>query len=277
MANEAYISAINADGLIQPALAAAVYEATESSMFLSGEIIPIVNAPGGIARVPEIATSVDVDQISSEASTGVDLENELATVTKNDIVCDLFAVRSVVRDLGGIDPTAIGTALGRAVAEKFDASVYAALDSAGDTTFDSTPLTIDDILDAAAVIRGNGEMGQLYAVFNTTQAYTILKEIGTNAFAGGDFQTQALRSGNLGNIGGVQCFMSHLITTQVSGETVPGYMFGADSMRIAMQKNVDIEVARRAAAVGNDVVASLHAKAALIDANRAIRLVDTTS
>ena len=64
--------------------------------------------------------------------------------------------------------------------------------------------------------------------------------------------------------------MSHHITTG----TTAGYMFGADSMRIAMQKNVDIEVARRAAAVGNDVVASLHAKAALLDANRAIRFVN---
>ena len=112
MANEAYQSVINADGLVTPVQAAAVYEATEQSLFLGGEIIPIVNAPNGIARVPVISTSVDVDQISSEASTGVDLESELAAVTKNDIVCDLFAVRSVVRDLGNIDPTAIGTALG---------------------------------------------------------------------------------------------------------------------------------------------------------------------
>ena len=259
---------MNADGLIQPALAAAIYEASESSMFLGGEIIPIVQAPNGIARVPEIATSVTVDQISS--STNADLESELMTVTKNDIVCDLFAVRSVVRDLGSIDPTAIGTALGKAVAEKFDTTVYSALDSAGDSSFDSVPLTVDDLMDGAAVIRGNGEMGPLYAVFSTTEGYNLMKNIGTAAYAGGEFQSQALRSGSLGTIAGVQCFMSHHITTG----TTAGYMFGADSMRIAMQKNVDIEVARRAAAVGNDVVASLHAKAALLDANRAIRFVN---
>ena len=268
MANENYHSSINSDGLVQPALAAAIYEASESSMFLGGEIIPIVQAPNGIARVPEIATSVTVDQISSE--TNADLESELATVTKNDIVCDLFAVRSVVRDLGAIDPTAIGTALGKAVAEKFDQTVYAALDSAGDSSFDSVPLTVDDIMDGAAVIRGNGEMGPLYAVLSTTEGYNLMKNIGTAAYAGGEFQSQALRSGNLGTIAGVQVFMSHHITTA----TTAGYMFGADAMRIAMQKNVDIEVARRAAAVGNDVVASLHAKAALLDANRAIRFVN---
>ncbi len=269
MANENYISSINSDGLVQPALAAAIYEATEASMFLGGEIIPIVQAPNGIARVPEIATGVTVDQISSE--TNADLESELVSVTKNDIVCDLFAVRSVVRDLGAVDPTAIGTALGKAVAEKFDTSVYAALDSAGDSSFDSVPLTVDDLMDGAAVIRGNGEMGQLYAVFSTVEGYNLMKNIGTSAYAGGEFQSQALRSGNLGNIGGVQCFMSHHFNGTA---TTAGYMFGADAMRIAMQQNVTVEVARRAAAVGNDVVASLHAKAALLDANRAIRFVN---
>ena len=44
-------------------------------------------------------------------------------------------------------------------------------------------------------------------------------------------------------------------------------IFGQDAMRIAMQKNVDLEVERRAAAVGFDVVASLHAGVGLVDAN----------
>ena len=164
--------------------------------------------------------------------------------------------------------------MGVAVAKAFDQSVFTALDSAGDTTFDSTPASVDDIIDAAAVIRGNGEMGQLYAVMNPTQIAALLKEIGTDAFAGSDYQNTALRNGAVGSIAGVQIFQSARIATQVSGETVAGYMFGADAMRIAMQKNVDIEIGRRAAAVGNDVVASLHAKAALIDAGRAVKLIN---
>jgi hypothetical protein len=64
--------------------------------------------------------------------------------------------------------------------------------------------------------------------------------------------------------------MSSYITTS----NTAGYIFGADSMRIAMQQNITTEVARRAAAVGNDVVTSLHAKAALIDANRAVKLIN---
>jgi hypothetical protein len=45
-------------------------------------------------------------------------------------------------------------------------------------------------------------------------------------------------------------------------------IFGQDAMRIGMQKNVDLEIARRAEAVGFDVVASLHAAVGMIDAGR---------
>ena len=275
MATQNYTSVVNTDALTVPVKAATVYHAHEQSLFLGGELIPVVNTPTGVLQVPELAEAQAATVIGSETSS--DIETTLAGSTKNTLTCDLFASRSVVRDLGALDANEIGRVLGVAVAKAFDQSVFTALDSAGDTTFDSTPASVDDIIDAAAVIRGNGEMGQLYAVMNPTQIAALLKEIGTDAFAGSDYQNTALRNGAVGSIAGVQIFQSARIATQVSGETVAGYMFGTDAMRIAMQKNVDIEIGRRAAAVGNDVVASLHAKAALIDPNRAVRLVDTTA
>jgi hypothetical protein len=129
---------------------------------------------------------------------------------------------------------------------------------------------VDDMFDAAAQIRGNGEMGQLYGVLTPAEGTNLMKNIGTAAYGGGDFQTEALRTGYVGQIAGIQLFMSSNITTA----NTAGYIFGEDAMRIAMQKNVDIEIGRRTAAVGNDVVASLHAKAALIDANRAVKLIN---
>ena len=54
-------------------------------------------------------------------------------------------------------------------------------------------------------------------------------------------------------------------------------VFGADAMRIAMQKNVDLEIGRRPEAVGNDVVASLHAGVGLIDAGRGVMIRNATT
>lgn len=270
MANSEYSSVINTDALVVPVKAATVYAAQESSLFLGGEMIPVVNAPNGVLQVPELA-AVTATTLSTEADPGVDLDTVLPADTKNTITCDIYAARSVVRDLGNIDAAEIGRVLGNAVSKAFDTAVYTALNSATASTADCVPLSVADIVDSAAQIRANGEMGQLFGVLTPTETATILKEIGTNAFAGSEqFQGQALRSGAIGMIGGVMFFQSSYITTA----NTAGYIFGADAMRIAMQKNVDIEVARRPEAVGRDVVASLHAKPALIDAGRAVKLIN---
>lgn len=267
MANANYVSSLNTDGLLVPVKAATVYAAHESSLFLGGNLIPVVNAPNGVLQVPELA-AVTATTVSAE--TNADLETVLPADTKNTITCDLIAARSVVRDLGNIDPSEIGRVLGNAVSKAFDQSVMTALDSATASTSDSFPLQVADVFDGVQQIRDNGEMGELFGVVNPTAGMELLKEIGTAAYAGGDFQGEALRSGYIGMLGGVQFFMSSYVTTA----NTSGYIFGKDAMRIAMQKNVDVEVARRAEAVGNDIVASLHAKAALIDANRAVKLIN---
>jgi hypothetical protein len=282
MANEAYISAINGDALFVPAKAATVYAAHENSLFLGGEMIPVVNAPNGVLQVPEIAKDVTVDQITGSEATA-DIETELPTITKNTITADLFAARSVVRDLGAIDPNEIGRALGMAVASKFDDSV---MDVLGNLTAQEAAdpagkgvLDVSDIASAVQTIRGAGETGQLYGVVAHTEYAALMADIGSTAFAGGDlFQGQALRSGFFGNIFGVQLFVTSRMTDAATGVTNPmAAIFSADSMRIAMQKNVDLEIARRAAAVGNDVVASLHAKCGLIDASRGVMILNAAT
>ncbi len=270
MANGPYTSVINADALIVPVKAATIYAAQETSLFLGGELIPVVNAPNGVLQVPELA-AVSATTVDAEAGTGIDIDAVHPVDTKNTVTCDLYAARSVVRDLGNIDPAEIGRVLGNAVSKAFDTATFAALDSATASTADCVPLSIADIVDSAAQIRANGEMGELFGVLTPAETATLLKEIGTNAFAGSEsFQGQALRSGMIGMIGGVMFFQSSYIATADTA----GYIFGKDAMRIAMQKNVDIEVGRRTAAVGNDVVASLHAKPALIDAGRAVKLIN---
>lgn len=263
---DSYISGQNYTALTTPVLAATVYAAQETSLFLGGALVPIVQAPNGILQVPELA-AVTATTITSGITTDVAITNPAQT--KNDITTDLYAARAVVRDLGNIDPAEIGRALGKAVATKFDEDVYTALDGAT-ASADSVPLTIDELFDAVATIRGNGESGQLYGVLTPAQGTAMMKDIGTTAYAGGDFQSEALRNGFLGTVAGVQMFMSSNISTADTA----GYVFGTDAMRIAMQQNVSVEVARRAEAVGVDVVASLMAKPGLIDAGRAVKLIN---
>lgn len=269
MANE-YLSGFSLEGLVVPTKAATIYTAQEQSLFLGGNLIPMVNVPAGSqsAQVP-VLSEVSASTISSE--TAGDLSAEVIGDTTATIPVNLYAARSVVRDLGGIDPNELGRVLGNSVAKAFDTAVLAAMAaSLTESTTDSVPMTADSIFDSVAQIRGNGEMGQLYGILSTSEASNLMKALYTDGnFAGGDFQTEALRNGYVGTFAGVQMFQSALVPAAHSG-----FIFGVDSCRIAMQKNADIEVQRRAAAVGNDVVASIHAGVGVVDANRGVQLIN---
>jgi len=149
MANE-YLSGYSLEGLVTPTKAATIYTAQEQSLFLGGQLIPMVNVPAGSqsAQVPLLG-EVSATTISSE--TAGDLAAEVIGDTTATIPVDLYAARSVVRDLGGIDPVELGRVLGNSVAKAYDTAVLTALatDLTASTT-DSVPMTGDSIFDAVA-------------------------------------------------------------------------------------------------------------------------------
>ena len=263
MANEAYNSGLNLGDLLVPIKAATLYAAQENSMFLSGAVVPVISAPHGVAKIPSLA-EVTADTVTSEATPGVDLDAAVMTADSTLIQVGLFGKRSVVRDLGNVDKTEVGRVLGNSVVKAFDQSIITTMDGAGAATH-TGDLTVDALLDTAAEIRSNGEMGPLTMIVNPTQAANLMKAVGSASYAGGDFQTEILRSANLGRIGGVQCFVSAYANAN-------GYMFSGDAARIAMQGGMEVEIERRAAAVGFDVVASLHAGSAIVDTNRILKI-----
>ena len=245
MANE-YLSGFSLEGLVVPTKAATIYTAQEQSLFLGGQLIPMVNVPAGSqsAQVPVLG-EVTASSITDD-SANADLAAQVIADTVATIPVNLYAARSVVRDLGGIDPNELGRVLGNAVAKSFDTAVLTAMAAnLTESTTDSVPMTADSIFDSVAQIRANGEMGQLFGILSTSEASNLMKALYTDGnFAGGDFQTEALRNGYVGSFAGVQMFQSALVPAAHSG-----FIFGVDSCRIAMQKNADIEVTTSKVAV----------------------------
>tara|TARA_R100000734_G_C3305479_1_gene95994 strand:- start:490 stop:1344 length:855 start_codon:yes stop_codon:yes gene_type:complete len=273
------MSLLNTDAFSIEAKAATVYAAQENSLFLPGGIVPIVNTPSGLVRVPELAAaSADIlDGAGGSAATD-DITAQAVADTKNTITAKLFAARAVVRDLGGIDPAEVGTSLGKAVAAEFDKRAINII--ANNTTeqeaTDAT-LSTGNIFRAIGAIRAAGETGQLYCLVAASSYSDIMNSIGNANFAGSDLQNEAMRSGFMANFANCQMYVTqHLTDTNagLSSHNIQAVVFGSDAFRIAMQKNVDIEVARRAAAVGVDVVASLHAEMGAIDSNRSVLIVN---
>ena len=274
------MSLLNTDAFSIEAKAATVYAAQENSLFLPGGIVPIVNTPSGLVRVPELAAaSADIlDGAGGSAATD-DITAQAVTDTKNTITAKLFAARAVVRDLGGIDPAEVGSALGKSVAAEFEKRCINVI--ANNTTEQeltaSGGLTTAELFKAIGTIRAAGETGQLYCIVAASAYADIMNSVGSNAFAGGDLQNEAMRSGYMQTLAGMQMFVSqHLTDTNagLSSHNVKAAVFGADAYRIAMQKNVDSEIARRPASVGQDCVASLHAEIGAIDSNRSVLIIN---
>jgi len=277
MANEAYLSGINLDELMVNTKAATVYAAQENSLYLSGGIVPMVSVPAGSmkAQVP-VMGAVTASVISSEASTGVDLDSKVMTDAQNHISLNLHAARSVVRDLGGVSTAEIGRILGNAVAKSVDTTVTSAMGSLTEQEITSGTLDLAEIFAAVATIRGAGEGGELFGIVSTDAYAALMGDVGGSAFAGGDFQTAAMRNGFFGKIAGVNCFVSsYLNNTQIAGTHNPKMaIFSGDAMRGAISGGVNVEVERRAAAVGFDVVASAAFGCATIDATRGVLIID---
>jgi len=266
----AYNSAFDLASMVVPLKAATVYSAHETSQFLGGEIIPVVNIPAGSAslQVPLLG-SVAATKISAEGVTD-DVAVTAVGDTSVSIPAVIYAARTVLRDLGAIDPQEVGRVLGNSVSNKFDTDVAAQLESASITQNVDTAgtVTLDFVHEAVEEIRTNGEMGPLFGVLSPSMATNLLKSIGSAAYAGSNFQGNALQNADLGVVAGVRFIVSSYMSAN------SGTIFAPDAFRIGMFKNIDIEIARRAEAVGNDLVANLHAGVGLVDATRACRLYD---
>ena len=279
----AFNTAYDLESLVVNTKAATVYTAHENSLFLGGNLIPQVQVPAGstTAQVP-LMSSVTAEKLTSADPDALDDFSALTiTDTKRTIEADIYAARHVLRDLGGIDPQETGRVLGNAIQSKFDKDVMAVIGTLTGQEIAGTPGTNDldvaEIQTAVGTIRGNGETGPLVGIVGAGAYAALMGNIGSNAFAGGEFQNSAMRNGFFGNIAGVQMFVSSYLDATNTGVTnAKAAIFGADAMRIAMFKNVDIEVARRPEAVGFDIVANLHAGVGLVDANRGVIIKDAS-
>jgi len=279
MANSQYGSGLagstpSLDSMVVPVQAATVFAAQENSLYLPGLLIPSVSVPAGSASAQvAVLGSVTATSIDTEATPGVDFDSVIPADTKKTIQLDLIAARTVLRDLGGIDTDDMGRVMGNAIAAKVDALVSAQLGAL--TAQEATTNLLDELYEAIGTIRAAGETGPLNCVVSAAAYQGFMTVIGSSAFAGGETQNAAMRSGFIGMIAGVPCYVSsHLNDTNTGLTDTKFAVFSGDALRMAMQGGVNLEVERRAAAVGNDIVASAAFGVDVIDATRGVIVQD---
>jgi hypothetical protein len=288
MAQE-YASGFSLADLMVPTKAATVFAAQESSLYMGGALVPMLNCPAGSTqvKVPKLAKIADPTAVTSEAdsSSGIgDIAVTAIADSSTPINLGLYASRSVVRDVGGVDPAEIGRVLGNSIASAWDKAVTSAFGTLTNqeiTDASAAPgaalMTVEDIFKAVAFIRGKGDTGALFGIIGTLQYANLMKDIGGASFAGGEFQNSAMRNGYFGTIAGVPLYVSSYINDADMGLTnkyPAAAILSMDAVKGATQGGVNLEITRRAEAVGFDVVASLAAGVAMCDAERGVLIID---
>ena len=121
-----------------------------------------------------------------------------------------------------------------------------------------TELTIDNIFKAVATLRQANVPMPYYGVFNPKVIYNVKKSL-TNTFVNpnaGDLQNEAMRTGFIGTIAGVQIFESSNVDGTTDTDNCKGGIFSQDALGLAMMQDLKIESQRDASLRADEIVAT---------------------
>ena len=277
-------------GLLVNARQDAIFAGYESSIYLPGVLANIYDVPAGsvTAQIPKFSAiaTTDVETEAHNATSAAIAELDIINVENAgvNVTAQSYAARAMLKDLGGANASGVGTVLGRAVSEKFDtdfSALFSAVDGSSNPLITNgvgaagAGLTVALVAQAVQKVRANKFAGQLWMVLHPSQVEDILLELaGTAAIpgSGGDAMNEAMREGLVGQMFGANIVQSTSLVKDGSDDFT-GCVWAENAVGIAMFRGLDVTSQTNITGLGTDIVASLHAKAAMVDASRACRIV----
>ena len=228
---------------------------------------PLVTTYNISGQGKQIAVPVYPAISASAVAEGTDLSNTAVNPTEVTITASEIGVMTSLTDLGrdsaARNVTAdIGKLFGDALADKVDTDVAGLFSSfSADIGTAGTELTPELIFKAVATLRANNVPGPYYGVFHPKAAFN-LKKVLTNAGyttssnAISDLGNEALRSGFIANVAGVNIFENSNITIDQYDDAV-GAVFHPISLGLAMKADFKIETQRDASLRATEIVATM--------------------
>jgi N4-gp56 family major capsid protein len=247
----------NLSDLFTNIIAQARFTAEEQSLML-GLVTQynIGNVAGKTIQVPKYP-AID----AADLTEGTDMSSTRVNTSSVSVTVGEVGAQVVLTDLAamgaGNPADELGTVLGNAIATKIDKDLIALFDgfstSVGGAT---TEFTAAHIFEAVAKLRNAGAVGQLSCVVNPLAAYNMKANL-TSTFAnpnGGDLQNEAMRTGYVGTIAGVNVYESRNVA--VSGDASKGAVFAPEALAIALKRDFNLEVQRDASLRANELNAT---------------------
>ena len=256
MANETTSSTISE--LYTEIVAEALFVASEQSIMRNLVRNYTIAGGGKSVEIPIYATvsAGAVSEASDLSNTAVNPSSVTITASEVGIMTTLtdLARNSAGRNVAGD----IGRLFGEAIARKLDADLSAlftgfSTERAGGA---GNELTVADIFEAVADLRTANAPAPYYGVFHPKQIFNVKKSL-TNTFVGRDTElsNEAMRSGFVGTVAGVQIFESSNVVVDGSDDSIGG-VFSQDALALAMMQDLKLETQRDASLRADEIVAT---------------------
>jgi len=257
MANESTTTTLN--DLLPQIVAEAMFQAQEKSIMRglvrnftmplnSGKSIVVPTYP----TVAAAAVAEGTDLSNTAVSTGG------ATLTVSEVGVMTTVTDLAIRSSASNVIADIGKVFGEGIAKKIDQDLMSNFDNFSTEVGDGTgAITVNSIFQAVANLRANGVPStDLACVLHPMIAYDLKAAIGASAYAGGDLQTEALRSGYVGTLAGVPIFESSNMSNTGNAGDYKGAVFHRDALGLAMMQDIQIETQRDASLRASELVST---------------------
>lgn len=261
MANEVTSSVVSE--LYSDVVQAALFTLSEQTV-----IRPLIRnydmsgTPGLVAQVPiypAISAAALVDGTDISSNTAFNTTEKTITAAE---VGAMVKLTDLAKETASEDvAAAIGRQLGDAMAKKVDddlAGLFSGFSNSVGSANDE--LTVDDFFKAAATLRNNQAPGPYVCVIHPYQAFQLKKLLagnGNTPMNNHELANEALRSGFVGTIAGIQVFESTAVTSASSAGAFVGAAMSQDALGYMVKRNMRIEEQRDASLRATEIVGSM--------------------
>ena len=226
------------DDLFVNIVAQARFTAEEQSLMLGLVTMYNIQAQAGktiqVPKYPAIA--------AANLTEGTDMSSTTVSTSSVSVTVGEVGAQVLLTDMAtygdGNPAVELGTVLGNAIATKIDTDLIALFDGfSGSIGAAGAEITVADLFKAAATLRSNKVTGVINAVVHPFQAYQLKANL-TNTFAnpnGGDSQNEAMRTGYVGTIAGINVY----VVIDGAGDA-KGAVFAPEAIMIAMKRDFNI-------------------------------------
>lgn len=239
-------------------VANARFTAEENSLLRNLVTIYNIDAQAGTTiQVPKYPAVAAADLTEGTDMTSTTVTTSSVAIAVGEVGAQVFLTDMAT--MGSGNPAdELGTVLGNAIATKMDSDVIGLFDGFSTSLgAAATELTASYLFQAVATIRSNKITSPLVGVFHPKQVYNLISSLtaaGVNP-NGGELQNEAMRTGFVGTVAGVDIYQSANIAIDANGDA-KGAVFAREALAMAMKRDFNLEPERDASNRGFELNAT---------------------